>query len=101
MFKKVDSNVNLVKLEEGILQYWRKNSIFEKTLDKTKNGDSFVFYEGPPTANGEPGVHHVLSRVFKDIFPRYKTMKGFFVTGKQAGTHMDCLLSWKYKKNWV
>jgi isoleucyl-tRNA synthetase len=82
MFKKVDSNVNLVKLEEGILQYWRKNSIFEKTLDKTKNGDRFVFYEGPPTANGEPGVHHVLSRVFKDIFPRYKTMKGFFVNRK-------------------
>jgi len=82
MFKKVDSNVNLVKLEEGILQYWQKNGIFKKTLDKTKNGDRFVFYEGPPTANGEPGVHHVLSRVFKDIFPRYKTMKGFFVNRK-------------------
>ncbi|OQA21141.1 MAG: Isoleucine--tRNA ligase [Actinobacteria bacterium ADurb.Bin346] len=82
MFKKVDNNVNLVKLEEGILRYWRNNNIFEKSLKKTRNGKKFIFYEGPPTANGEPGVHHVLSRVFKDIFPRYKTMKGFFVNRK-------------------
>ncbi|MBM3699972.1 MAG: isoleucine--tRNA ligase [Actinobacteria bacterium] len=82
MFDKVKSSVNLVKLEENILKFWNKNSIFKKTLDKTKNGNRFIFYEGPPTANGEPGVHHVLSRVFKDIFPRYKTMKGYFVSRK-------------------
>lgn len=82
MFKKVDSNVDLVKLEENILDFWKENNIFKKTLEKTKGKPGFVFYEGPPTANGEPGVHHVLSRVFKDIFPRYKTMKGFHVPRK-------------------
>jgi isoleucyl-tRNA synthetase len=82
MFKKVSGNVNFVKLEESILDFWKKENIFAKTLEATKNNKKFVFYEGPPTANGAPGVHHVLSRVFKDIFPRYKTMKGFYVTRK-------------------
>ena len=82
MFKKVESNVNLVELEEKVLDFWKKNKIFEKSLDKNKNCQKFIFYEGPPTANGEPGVHHVLSRVFKDIFPRYKTMKGYNVPRK-------------------
>ncbi len=82
MFKKVESSIDLVKMEENILGFWKENSIFEKTLEKTRKGTKFIFYEGPPTANGEPGVHHVLSRVFKDIFPRYKTMKGYFVSRK-------------------
>ncbi len=82
MFKKVDSKVNLVKLEEKTLSFWKKNKIFEKGLKKTEGGKKFVFYEGPPTANGAPGVHHVLSRVYKDIFPRFKTMKGYHVSRK-------------------
>ena len=82
MFKKVDSQVNLVKLEEKILDFWKNSKIFEKSLKKTEGKKRFVFYEGPPTANGVPGVHHVLSRVFKDIFPRYKTMKGYYVQRK-------------------
>ena len=82
MFKKVDSKVNLVKLEEKTLSFWNKNKIFEKSLKKTEGGKKFVFYEGPPTANGAPGVHHVLSRVYKDIFPRFKTMKGYYVSRK-------------------
>ncbi|MDD3628713.1 MAG: isoleucine--tRNA ligase [Actinomycetota bacterium] len=82
MFKKVESNVDLVKLEENILSFWKENNIFEKSLDKNKSKKRFVFYEGPPTANGAPGVHHVLSRVYKDIFPRYKTMKGYYVPRK-------------------
>ncbi|MEA2015684.1 MAG: isoleucine--tRNA ligase [Actinomycetota bacterium] len=82
MFKKVDSNVDLVKLEEKILKFWDKNNIFKKTLEKNKGKERFVFYEGPPTANGAPGVHHILSRVYKDIFPRYKTMKGYDVPRK-------------------
>ena len=82
MFKKVDSKVNLVKLEEKTLSFWNKNKIFEKSLKKTEGGKRFVFYEGPPTANGAPGVHHVLSRVYKDIFPRFKTMKGYYVSRK-------------------
>src|SRR5450830_1826795 len=82
MFKKASNNVNFVEMEENILDFWKKENIFAKTLEATKNNQKFVFYEGPPTANGAPGVHHVLSRVFKDIFPRYKTMKGYFVTRK-------------------
>ncbi|MCG2789048.1 MAG: class I tRNA ligase family protein, partial [Actinomycetia bacterium] len=82
MFRKVESNVNLVELEEKVLNFWKKNKIFEKSLVKNKDCQKFIFYEGPPTANGEPGVHHVLSRVFKDIFPRYKTMKGYNVPRK-------------------
>ena len=82
MFKKVEARVNLVKLEEKILEFWKKSKIFEKSLSKTKGNKKFIFYEGPPTANGKPGVHHALSRVFKDIFPRYKTMKGHYVSRK-------------------
>lgn len=82
MFKKVDSNVDLVKLEENILDFWKERNIFEKSLNRNKTKKRFVFYEGPPTANGTPGVHHVLSRVYKDIFPRYKTMKGYYVPRK-------------------
>jgi len=82
MFKKVEGNVNLIKLEEKILKFWKDNKIFEKSLQKNAGSPKFIFYEGPPTANGEPGVHHVLSRVFKDIFPRYKTMKGYHVPRK-------------------
>jgi len=82
VFKKVDSGVNLVKLEEDILDFWKKNNIFEKSLSRARGKKKFVFYEGPPTANGVPGVHHVLSRVYKDVFPRYKTMKGYYVARK-------------------
>jgi len=82
MFKKVDSKVDLVKLEEKILSFWNSKKIFEKSLKKNEGGAKFVFYEGPPTANGAPGVHHVLSRVYKDIFPRFKTMKGYYVARK-------------------
>jgi len=82
MFNKVESSVNLVKLEERVLNFWRENKIFEKSIENTKGKPGFIFYEGPPTANGEPGVHHVISRVFKDLFPRYKTMRGFHVPRK-------------------
>ncbi len=82
MFKKVDSSVDFPKLEKEIIKFWNRETIFEKSIEKTKGNKKFIFYEGPPTANGAPGVHHVLSRVFKDIFPRYKTMKGFHVPRK-------------------
>jgi len=69
-------------MEEEVLKFWEKENIFKRTLDKTKDGQSFVFFEGPPTANGKPGIHHVLSRAYKDVIPRYKTMQGFFVERK-------------------
>ena len=69
--------------EEVILEFWKENKVFEQTLNKTKTikGD-FIFYEGPPTANGKPGIHHIEARSFKDVIPRYKTMQGFYVRRK-------------------
>ncbi len=66
-------------MEEGVLRFWKKHQIFQKTLEQREGGPEYVFYEGPPTANGKPGVHHVLARAFKDVFPRYKTMQGYHV----------------------
>ncbi|MDP2789971.1 MAG: class I tRNA ligase family protein [bacterium] len=69
-------------IEEAVLQLWAKEKIFQKSLTQTKDGERFVFFEGPPTANGKPGIHHVLARVYKDVIVRYKTMRGFFVERK-------------------
>ena len=75
-------NFDLPKEEEKILKFWEEEKIFEKTLKKREKNKPFVFYEGPPTANGRPGIHHVLTRVFKDIICRFKTMEGFYVERK-------------------
>lgn len=77
MFNPVDNNVNFPKLEEQILQFWREGGIYEKSLQQRDGSESFVFFEGPPTANGKPHPGHCLTRAMKDLFPRYKTMKGF------------------------
>ena len=74
--------LDLPKVGEEILNYWQENNIFEKSVTSRENGKPFVFFEGPPSANGLPGVHHVLARAIKDIFPRYKTMKGYQVKRK-------------------
>lgn len=68
--------------EEKVLEFWRENKIFEKSLEQTRKGKEFVFYEGPPTANGKPGIHHLIARAFKDAIPRYKTMQGYHVRRK-------------------
>ena len=78
MFKAVDSRVDIQQLEQEQLAFWRRHDIFRRTMDEREGGPGFVFYEGPPTANGKPGSHHVLSRAFKDMFPRYKTMQGYY-----------------------
>jgi isoleucyl-tRNA synthetase len=75
----VDPNVNFPQLEERILRRWRERDVFKESVRRREGAPPFVFYEGPPTANGRPGSHHVLARVFKDIYPRYKTMRGFQV----------------------
>ena len=74
--------LDLPKIAEEILNYWQQNNIFEKSVSSRENATPYVFFEGPPSANGLPGVHHVLARAIKDIFPRYKTMKGFQVKRK-------------------
>ena len=74
--------LNLPKREEEVLKLWETEGTFERSLEKTKKGKLFTFFEGPPTANAAPGIHHLESRAFKDIIPRYKTMRGFFVPRK-------------------
>src|SRR4030043_923665 len=81
-FKKIDPKQSFPELEEGILKFWEEQKIFEKSVEKNSADKLFIFYEGPPTANGVPGLHHVLARAFKDIIPRFKTMKGFRVERK-------------------
>ncbi|NVJ88035.1 MAG: isoleucine--tRNA ligase [Flavobacteriaceae bacterium] len=74
--------LDLPKVADEILKYWQENNIFEKSVTSRENAEPYVFFEGPPSANGLPGVHHVLARAIKDIFPRYKTMKGYQVKRK-------------------
>ncbi|HEY58151.1 MAG TPA: isoleucine--tRNA ligase [Anaerolineae bacterium] len=78
-FRPVSPKVKFPQVEEQVLKFWREHEVFRKTEETRRGGPEFVFYEGPPTANGRPGVHHVLSRSFKDIFPRYKVMRGYHV----------------------
>ncbi|HVF25931.1 MAG TPA: isoleucine--tRNA ligase [Anaerolineales bacterium] len=80
MFKPVSSKLNVTSMEEAVLKFWKHAEIFKKTVEQREGAPEYVFYEGPPTANGKPGVHHVLARVFKDMFPRYKTMRGYHVS---------------------
>jgi isoleucyl-tRNA synthetase len=76
--------MNIDEREQKILDFWKEKEIFKKTLEATKNGKSFVFYDGPITVNAQPGIHHVEARVYKDIVTRYKTMQGFFVERKNG-----------------
>ena len=80
MFKPVSPKLNVNLMEEGVLRFWKHHDIFLKSMTEREGGPEYVFFEGPPTANGRPGVHHVLARAFKDIFPRYKTMNGYHVS---------------------
>ena len=77
MFNPVSPKLDVTSMEEGVLKFWKQNDIFKKTVEQREGGPEYVFYEGPPTANGKPGVHHVLARAFKDMFPRYKIMRGY------------------------
>ncbi len=76
MFKPVDSRASFPELEQRILRFWKEHDIFRRSIEERPEDNPYVFYEGPPTANARPGVHHVLARVFKDLFPRYQTMRG-------------------------
>ncbi|HSR28522.1 MAG TPA: class I tRNA ligase family protein, partial [Actinomycetes bacterium] len=81
-FPEVDPNLDLPALDARILELWRDRKVFQRSVDQRVGAEPFVFYEGPPTANGRPGVHHVEARVFKDLFPRFKTMRGYRVDRK-------------------
>jgi len=82
MYKKVDTSLNFVEREKKIVEYWNENKVFEASMKEREGGEEFSFYDGPPTANGKPHIGHILTRVMKDIVPRYKTMKGCHVLRK-------------------
>ena len=82
MYQKVDTSLNFVEREKKIVAFWKENQIFEKSIEKNKGGKEFSFFDGPPTANGKPHIGHILTRVMKDIVPRFQTMKGKHVLRK-------------------
>ena len=82
MFEKVEQRVSFPDLEKQLMARWKEEETFQRSLDMRQGQKRFVFYEGPPTANGKPATHHILARAFKDLFGRYKTMKGFYVERK-------------------
>lgn len=82
MYEKVSTSLNFVEREKQVEQFWKTNEIFEKSMEKRKEGETYTFYDGPPTANGKPHIGHVLTRVIKDMIPRYRTMKGYMVPRK-------------------
>ena len=82
MYQKVSTDLNFVEREKQVEQFWKDNHIFEKSMESRKQGPTYTFYDGPPTANGKPHIGHVLTRVIKDMIPRYRTMKGYMVPRK-------------------
>ena len=82
MYQKVSTNLNFVEREKETEKFWRENDIFNKSMESRKEGPTYTFYDGPPTANGQPHIGHVLTRVIKDMIPRYRTMKGYMVPRK-------------------
>ena len=82
MYKKVDTDLKFVDREKGIEKFWKEHDIFRKSMENRKDGPTYTFYDGPPTANGKPHIGHVLTRVIKDMIPRYRTMKGYMVPRK-------------------
>ena len=82
MYNKVPANMNFVEREKNIEKFWEDEQIFKKSIDSRKQGPTYTFYDGPPTANGKPHIGHVLTRVIKDMIPRYRAMKGYMVPRK-------------------
>jgi len=106
MFTPVDPKVNFPRLEERILEFWQRNAIFTRSVERAPkaglpNDGLFVFYEGPPTANARPGIHHVLSRVFKDLIPRYKTMQGYRVPRKAGWDTHGLPVELEIERSWA
>ena len=82
MYQKVSTDLNFVDREKEVSKFWKENDIFQKSMESRKEGPTYTFYDGPPTANGKPHIGHVLTRVIKDMIPRYRTMKGYMVPRK-------------------
>src|SRR5471030_594620 len=98
MYKEY-KQLNLSQTGKDVLEFWKKHNIFEKSISSRPANNPYTFYEGPPSANGMPGIHHVMARAIKDIFCRYKTLKGYQVKRKAAGIPTACPLNWRLKKH--
>ena len=95
MYKKVNPDLNFVEREKATEKFWKENHIFQKSIDQREGCPTYMFYDGPPTANGKPHIGHVLTRVIKDMIPRYRTMRAIRCPVRPAGIPTDCLSSWK------
>ena len=82
VYSRVNTDLNFVDREKEVVSFWNEKDIFRKSMDSRKEGETYTFYDGPPTANGKPHIGHVLTRVIKDMIPRYHTMKGAYVPRK-------------------
>ena len=100
-FEAIDSRYNGPQLEQEILQFWEARGIFEQSLAQSEGRPRFSFNEGPPTANGKPGIHHVLARAFKDIYPRYKTMRGYHAPRKGGWDTHGLPVEHEIESNWA
>ena len=103
MYQKVATDLNFVDREKEVEKFWEDNHIFEKSMENRKEGSTYTFYDGPPTANGKPHIGHVLTRVIKDMIPRYRTMKGYMFPRKAGwDTHgLPVELKWRRSLVWT
>lgn len=98
MYKKVSTDMNFVDREKETEKFWEDNHIFEKSMEDREGCPQYMFYDGPPTANGKPHIGHVLTRVIKDMIPRYRTMKGYEVRERPDGILTDCPVELEVEK---
>ena len=82
MYSKVNTDMNFVEREKEVEEFWKEDNTFKKSMEQREGCPTYTFYDGPPTANGKPHIGHVLTRVIKDMIPRYRTMKGYYVPRK-------------------
>ncbi len=98
---KPTDELDSVALETGLLKTWSEEEVFENSVQNRADGEPFIFLEGPPTANGKPGIHHVVARTFKDLVCRWKTMEGYLLKERVVGIPTDYLLKSKSKSDWI
>ena len=102
MYNKVSTDLNFVEREHRVEAFWRENHIFEKSMENRKDAPTYTFYDGPPTANGKPHIGHVLTRVIKDMIPRFQHHEGLRCSrARPAGTPTACRWSWRWKSCWA
>jgi len=98
MYQKVSTDLNFVEREKEVEKFWKDNDIFQKSIKEREGCPTYMFYDGPPTANGKPHIGHVLTRVIKDMIPRYRTMKGYMVPRKAGWILTDFRLRLKLRR---